>query len=291
MHGDLNQAARERVLRSLRNGKLDVLVATDVAARGLDVDLLSHVVNLDLPRSAETYVHRIGRTGRAGRKGTAITFVTPREQGKLQWLQKQLGKPIENIAVPSDLDIARRRRSELAEALNAVGPEDEDAHAWLAHLLEQDGSDVHAIAAAALRLIADADRVPLTRDLNPKPPRWAKPPRTQQRNERPLRPHQRDRGDFTRDERQREPRGHRDQHVELFFPIGRRHGLRPQDVVGALTRELGVPGHLIGRVTIVEFKTFVGLPAAVAHDVLKAKNIILRGRDLRLVLARPSGRR
>ncbi len=123
LHGDLNQAARERVLGRLRSGKLDLLVATDVAARGIDVDHITHVVNLDLPPDRESYVHRIGRTGRAGRAGAAISLVLPGEVRRLRAFERTLRTRITQMDVPSDAVIARRTRERLVERLVGLAGE------------------------------------------------------------------------------------------------------------------------------------------------------------------------
>ncbi|TNF29980.1 MAG: DEAD/DEAH box helicase, partial [Deltaproteobacteria bacterium] len=158
LSGDLDQSARERVVGRLRAGLLDLVVATDVAARGIDVEHLTHVINLDLPHDTETYVHRIGRTGRAGRDGAAISFVTPREQHRVRELERALRVQIARMEVPSDAAIADRKRDAIrADLTRAI-----EAHGFDAvqqatrELLEVTGWSAEDLAAAAVRLLADA---------------------------------------------------------------------------------------------------------------------------------------
>jgi ATP-dependent RNA helicase DeaD len=155
LHGNLTQAARERVLARFRARGLDIVIATDVAARGLDVDHISHVINLDLPAEIETYVHRIGRTGRAGRKGTAISFLTPHERRAFQRLQKTLSADIGEMYVPSDDEIARHKQTMLLDEITrAVGEELADADRWVQQVASQTPLRPREIAAAAIHLLA-----------------------------------------------------------------------------------------------------------------------------------------
>ncbi|MDH5491903.1 MAG: DEAD/DEAH box helicase, partial [Myxococcales bacterium] len=164
LHGDLNQAARERVLLRLRNRRLDVVVATDVAARGIDVDHITHVLNLDLPIDPEIYVHRIGRTGRAGRAGSAISFITPGEMRRLRILERAVKMRIEPMPVPTDADIALRKVARLREKIIARGAEEPSERALeLARSLIEDGDSAEQVLADALRVLADAEGMNLDR--------------------------------------------------------------------------------------------------------------------------------
>ena len=267
IHGDLNQAARELVLSRLRARKVDVVVATDVAARGLDVDHITHVFNYDMPHDAETYVHRIGRTARAGREGSAITFVTGREQRKLGYIRRDVGDRIERMQVPDDAQIAARQRArlvdELDEAMDAAGSE--HAEAWLGELLGETGWSAPEVAAAALSLLA-LERNFDVRSATPAPQQIGVPRAT--------------RGD--------EAPEHFDHlnEVELFFAGGRRDGLRPADFVGALCHDAGLSGDVIGRITLGGHKAFVGLPREVAEALLqKQQTLEVRGKDYPLQLS------
>ena len=297
LHGDLGQSARERVLDRMREGLLDVLIATDVASRGLDVDLITHVINFDLPTDAENYVHRIGRTGRAGRIGNAISFVTPQQIGRLKGFSRRIGHPIPEATVPSDAEMAqlrlRRLLTGLREALTAEGQE--PLRGWIETVAVEEEWDPLDLAAAAVRLLTEP-RGALQFDPDPRPPAWARPPARPPRPERPE--HPRSGGHPRAPEPDRRPQGPPRGHpevdpedvVELFFGAGGARGLRPADVVGALANEAGVPGAWIGRITILDHKTFVGLPRVVAEHLAAAgPTFCLRGSDVRVALAREDG--
>ena len=278
LHGDLAQAERERVLRRLRSGCIGVVVATDVAARGLDVDHITHVVNLDLPDNPESYTHRIGRTGRAGREGTALTLVTPREAGKLRWMSRVLGADFEAYRLPTDAALAQRARAKLADELSGAG---DQARAWMQHLLEQ-GVELEDLAAAALELVAEARSVPLTRDLPDELPRWAtadlRPPPRPPKSRAPQ----------ARPPRGRGPRRGGPPECELFIGAGRAMGVRPGDLVGALAGETGIAGGDIGRIQVGERSSFVGVSRQIADAVLHGRaSLNVRGRDVKLAMARP----
>ncbi len=202
LHGDLNQAARERVLAAFRRGSIDVVVATDVASRGIDVDLITHVLNVDLPGDDDTYVHRIGRTGRAGRDGHAITFVEPGQERRFLGLTRRLKAKVTPVAVPSDADIARVRheafREELTATLETLDPE--HRHARVEDIAEATGWTAEQVAAAALELLARDRRLPEVGERAPddRPPVWGREPRPRERHR-----DERARGRRARDERSR----------------------------------------------------------------------------------------
>jgi len=281
LHGDLNQPARERVLARLRAGRLNVVIATDVAARGIDVTHITHVINFDLPPEPETYVHRIGRTGRAGAHGIAISFVNPGERSRLRYFCKTLKVDIDQISVPTDGQIARGQRRSLIDQLRTI-LEDEDLtriREWLRELLADSDRTSEDVAAAAIHMLAaqsiggfesgDEDGLPI----------WA-------------RPRERKRDDSSKE---RGPRRGRDaqrsaqnNEVELFLAAGKNKGLRPGDVVGALCNEVGLPGDVVGRVMVGARTCFVGLPRADAEAVLKEwDHLPLRGMRIPMLMARP----
>ena len=266
IHGDLNQAARERVLNRLRAKNLSVLVATDVAARGLDVSHLSRVINIDFPSGAETYVHRIGRTGRAGAKGTAITMVTPGEQRKLNGLKKTLKVNIQEMYPPTDREIAGIQRRALWTELEAVRADQDlaDAEDWLEQVRTESGVPPKDIAVAALKMLFQE------RGIRPMPPESASRPGVRLGSKGP--------GDRARVNE-----------VQVFMGIGREAGVTPSDIVGVLANEAGVPGESIGRIELQGRKTFVGLPREVADQVMEGfPSLQIRGKTVRLSLARPS---
>ncbi len=273
LHGDLSQAARERVVKRLRARQLDVVVATDVAARGLDVEHVTHVINLEMPRDSETYVHRIGRTGRVGRQGMAILFCTPREMRRLKELERAIGQTIAPMEVPSDAQLREHQRAMVASRLREAlhDPSVEVAAGWVDGLAEELGVSLERLAAAALARIAREGGATLAGEADPRPPVWSRPP-----SERP----KTKRADCNE--------------VELFFPLGRKHGVRPGDLVGALANEGGVDGAQIGRVNIFEYKSFVGLSKAVAEDLIERVGVLeIRGVPVRLTLGwgKPDQRR
>jgi ATP-dependent RNA helicase DeaD len=266
IHGDLNQAARERVLNRLRSSALDVLVATDVAARGLDVSHLTRVINCDFPDGAEPYVHRIGRTARAGAEGTAITLVTPSQQGRLRLLKKTIRYDIQEMVPPTNAEVAAFQRRGFWEeiASEAEGSELTKCREWLSECGLETGLDPETIAAAAVRLLARQRGTQLF------------PPKEETRS-------------FGSDPKRDRNAGNRFRvnEVEIFIGIGTNAGLRPGDIVGALANEVGIPSSDIGRISLFERKTLVGLPRSVAEHVLAEFPVLMmRGRPVRLKLSR-----
>ena len=296
IHGDLNQAARERVLNRFRSKKLNILVATDVAARGLDVSHITHVINLDYPNDAETYVHRIGRTGRAGASGKAITFVTPGEQRKLRFLKQDTGATINEMDVPSAKDIGALQRANLEQVLAGHIQSTDLAQAleWLDETVANSDLSLEEIAAAAAHMLSD--RMGLNHALNPAP---------QEPEPRKRAPQERDwdRGGQDRGGQDRggQARGGQDRtphdkdpmnEVELFIATGSRYGTRPGDIVGAIANDFNLRGSDIGRIHLLDSKAFVGMTKATAEAILaKADSVEIRGRSVHLSLARGSNDR
>ena len=256
MHGDMSQAQRESVIRRLRGGQAEIVVATDVAARGLDVGRISHVINYDIPYDSETYLHRIGRTGRAGRMGTAVLFVTPREQRMMREIERFTRQRIEAMRIPTRADVAARRAALFKESIRKTLKE-EDLEPYLAlveELAEEGGFEMREIAAAAARL-ARGDK-PL--DVAVERPPAGPPPEEGM--------------------------------VRLFIDAGRQSGMRPADIVGAITSEADVPGKEIGAIDVYDRVTFVEVPVAYKHQVLeRMAHATIRNRPVRITLARPSG--
>ncbi len=264
LHGDLNQPARERVLGRLRARRLSIVIATDVASRGIDVDHITHIVNYDLPPEVESYVHRIGRTSRAKRRGTAISFITPKERFRLAKIQQCTGSEIYPMEVPTDADIARAGRQRLVEEMREALTESEAAKQAIDELMEAQGWTERQLAEAALTLLARREDVVLGELPEEGPPAWAHTPRKQH-------------GDFERSNE-----------AELFIPIGHKHGLTPAEVVGALTNEAGLSGRDIGRINITARKTFVGMSEETMRTLLDRKGSLgLRGREVYIFPARP----
>lgn len=278
MHGDMKQTERESVIRRLRGGQIEIVVATDVAARGLDVEQISHVVNYDIPNDVEAYVHRIGRTGRAGRSGVATLFVAPRERRMMREIEHFTGTAIKPMKMPTRADIAARRVTQLKETIRKTIVEgDLDLYLQLVEELVEEGShDIAEVAAAAARL-AGAER-PLAVDTAEPPARVARATQTDERPRRVTR--------ATRDDRPRrsaEPRQPATG-VRLRMAVGKQDGVRPADVVGSIANEAGIPGRDIGPIDIRDGETFVTVPADVADQVIsKVAGAKVRGHavDLR----------
>ncbi len=249
INGDVAQVHRERTINQLRQGRLDILVATDVAARGLDVERISHVVNYDIPTDTEAYVHRIGRTGRAGRSGEAITFVTPRERHQLRAIERATRQSMTRVAVPSVADINQTRESRFAQALTAAMTSDrlDDFRGLLARY-ERDNDVPAADIAAALAVLiheqqpqllplADDDEIP---EPGPAPTSPA-----------------RDRGPAV-------------ERAPYTIAVGRRHRVEPRQIVGALANEGGLSREDFGRIDIRGDHSIVELPARLSPQVWKA---------------------
>jgi ATP-dependent RNA helicase DeaD len=314
LHGDLSQPAREQVLRRLRAKQTDCVVATDVAARGIDVQHISHVINVDLPENADGYAHRIGRTGRAGREGQAITFVTPREMRRFHEIRKRIGTRIREARAPSDAEIARSQRSVLWEEIRGIadGPQHARALHWVDELVGASDWSPHDIAAAVLGMMAAQRGLTLDGELDDHPPQWSQPVQDRVghagRRDRPGRPDRNDRnnrqldrggqdglggqgGGQGRPDRSRRPaQGAADEMTELFLAVGQRQGVRPGDLVGAFANELGVPGNEIGRITIAERKSFINITVEQATRLLKEGPVLnIRGVSVRISQARTYG--
>jgi ATP-dependent RNA helicase DeaD len=257
MHGDMTQAQREQTIRRLRGGQVEIVVATDVAARGLDVEHISHVINYDVPHDSESYVHRIGRTGRAGRTGTAILFVTPRETRLLKLIERFTGQKIAPMRMPSAADVAARRVALFKDQLRAAAKDDGlEPYLSLVEELVEEGLDVAEIAAAAARL-ARAGR-PLDAASDPEPVPGAV---------------EADGG-----------------MVRLFIDAGREAGVRPADIVGAIAGETGIPGQAIGAIDLYDRFAFVEVPAEHAERVVAGmRRVKIRNRPVTVKLATPRG--
>ncbi|MGZ5037617.1 MAG: DEAD/DEAH box helicase [Usitatibacter sp.] len=268
LHGGMTQEQRDRVMKRLRAGTTELLVATDVAARGLDVEHLTHVINYDLPNAPEAYVHRIGRVGRAGREGVAITLVEPREHHLLRNIERITRQKIEVANVPTVADL-RNRRLELTRAAlrEAILAEDSSEHFRVVVDALSEEFDAVQIAMAAVKLYHQASggdgedeaEIPAAR-MPPAAERGARKPRRD-------------------DERPHGPAG--SEMARLFIAAGREAGIRPQDLVGAIANEAGVPGKSIGAIEISERFSLVEVPEEAANQVIKAlRDTKIRGKKV-----------
>lgn len=250
LHGDLNQEGRERVLNRFRNNQIKVLVATDVAARGLDIDDISHVFNFDLPQDAEIYVHRIGRTGRAGKSGLAISLIIPKEKWLLRQIEAFTRQKLVQAQLPTVEEIQNQREEKLVEQMMV----------WLRRgrcRREQEivadlvsaGHDPAEIAAAALKLARAEEKVrpiaPITEVVTERQP-----------------------GRNSKNGRSLANQSHEKGMVRLSLSVGKKHGIRPNDIVGAIAYHADIPGNTIGAIHIQEQHTLFDIPEKFVAQVL-----------------------
>ncbi|MGH4026226.1 MAG: DEAD/DEAH box helicase [Pseudonocardiaceae bacterium] len=256
LHGGMSQEQRDRVMGRLRNGTADLLVATDVAARGLDIEQLTHVVNYDVPSAPESYVHRVGRVGRAGREGVAITLAEPREHRMLKAIERVTKQRIVVEKVPSVADLHARRLEFTRAALHESLLEDESDIERFRVVVETltDEFDVMQVALAAVKLAHEATGGPDDDEEIPEAiPRGRREPR--------------DRGERPR------PGGGKPRSVgmaRLFVGLGRSAGIRPQDLVGAIAGESRLRGSDIGAIDIADRFSLVEVPDDAADEVIAA---------------------
>ncbi|NII09311.1 DEAD/DEAH box helicase [Oleiagrimonas sp. C23AA] len=276
INGDIAQPQRERVIGQLKDGQLDILVATDVAARGLDVERISHVLNYDIPYDTESYVHRIGRTGRAGRSGEAILFVTPREKGMLRAIERATRQSIEEMHLPTVDDVNDRRIQRFKDAITDTLTGGElELFRNLVEQVEQEQNVPAVDIAAALAKLAQGGK-PLL--LDPPPPREKRvredraPRERAERGERgeraprPVRPHSTEPGKVT-----------------YRLEVGHGHGVKPGNIIGAVANEAGLDSQFIGRLSIRGDYSLLDLPEGMpANLVAHLKKVRVAGQPLRL---------
>lgn len=276
LHGDLSQAQRDRVMGRFRSNQVELLVATDVAARGLDIEHVSHVINYDIPLDPEVYVHRVGRTGRAGRAGVAITLVTPRERRLLRLIERVTRAEIPRLRLPTIADVIARRRESFKETLRETLAQGQlEQYTIIAEELGEEYSPTD-LAAAAFKLLlsepqggtedklaeGEIDEAAEERR------RERRPQRTQGRRERGLGP---ERG-----------------MSRLYLNIGRDDGVRPADIVGAIANEANIPGRAIGAIELFDKFSFVEIPEQHSTRVVRAlKRTTIRGQKLAPSFSKP----
>ena len=287
INGDMSQALRERTIAHLKNGKLDILIATDVAARGLDVERITHVVNYDIPYDTESYIHRIGRTGRAGRTGDAILFIAPRERKLLGNIEKATKQKVEEMGLPSTEVINNKRISKFKQNITDTLAAEELS--FFSQLLEQYQQEHNVSAleiAAALAKLVQGNTPLLMQNLPKKS--------FEAREDRP----QRDRGDrdsfSQRDDRPQRDRKAKPKRVfgaggaaiemETFrIEVGHNHGVKPGNIVGAIANETGIDGDHIARIRIEDQYSTVELPAGMPKELIEElKKIRVAGQQLNI---------
>lgn len=278
LNGDVPQNQRERTVERLRSGSVDILVATDVAARGLDVERIGLVINYDMPFDSEAYVHRIGRTGRAGRTGEAVLFVTPRERRFIRNLERATGQPIEAMEVPGNTAINQGRldrlRKRLSDAAQSQRP-DADEAALLQELMQRVATELELspeqLAMAALNLAIGPDALLRKGDDD-----WIQNTR---RNDR-----DRDRHSGDRLERRERPARAPEENMQRYrVEVGHRDRVKPGNLVGAIAGETGLQGRMIGRIQIFDNHSLVDLPKGMPEDVFNSlQRLRVMNRELQI---------
>jgi ATP-dependent RNA helicase DeaD len=281
LNGDIAQIQRERTITQLKNGKLDIIVATDVAARGLDVERVSHVVNYDIPYDTEAYVHRIGRTGRAGRQGDAILFVAPREKRLLSAIEKATRKKIEIMELPTTELINDKRIARFKQRItDTLATEDLVFFTQLIEQYQQEHNVPAEDIAAALAQLLQGDAPFL---LQKKPQHTASQSRadkSRDRDERPPR-QQRARTEYDRPARKESPV---EDGMERFrIEVGHNHNVMPGNIVGAIANEAGVESQYIGRINIYDDYSVVDLPEGMPKEIFnELKKVWVVGQQLKI---------
>ncbi|HKQ16312.1 MAG TPA: DEAD/DEAH box helicase [Steroidobacteraceae bacterium] len=277
LNGDIAQAQRERTIARLKAGQIDIVVATDVAARGLDVERVSHVVNYDVPYDPEAYVHRIGRTGRAGRSGEAILFIAPRERNMLRVIERATRQTIEQMELPSIQDVNDQRVARFNDRISAALAAGEGAA--FRELIERFESEhnVPAVEIAAALASLMQGKKPLLMDAES---RKREPPREETGKRRE--PEQREKPEQHK-HRPRESKPS-DAEMETYrIEVGRAHGVQPGNIMGAIANEAGLDGQFIGRIVLRDDHSFVDLPAGMPKEIFRQlQKVRVAGQQLQI---------
>jgi ATP-dependent RNA helicase DeaD len=274
IHGGMNQAQRDRVMASFRSGKTDLLVATDVAARGLDISHVSHVMNYDVPASPEGYVHRIGRTGRAGRGGEAFTLVEPRERWLLKNIERLTKSKIEMATLPTVADLQAKRLERIGASIQKILTANQFGRFRKTVQALTEDFDPGDVAAAAIQLAYGSktgerkeEEIPVIQDRVQETSQVSR----RQRREPSERPREvKPRGGADRLIKKRDRGSRSTKLATLYFKAGRIAGIRPGDLVGAIANEAGINSQMIGPIKIEDHFSLVRVPEEMAQGVLKA---------------------
>jgi len=283
IHGDLPQIERERIIRRFREGQVNILVATDVVARGVDIPDMSHVINYDIPQLPIEYVHRIGRTGRAGKSGDAITLITPRQRRQLRSIEDYIQKKIEKGKLPDRERVLRQREqaffTTLLDQMNQ--PETYRNGELIDSLLEQ-GFDARVIAEAAIALLQNTESLHPLEEIRPVNEREERKGGRDNARNNGGRSNGKSRRGGKR-EYKRNGSGHEPGMVRLHMDIGRSTGLKPGDVVYGIASSAQIPGSVIGAIDIHQNETYLDVPEAHVDAVLSGmKRGKIKGRPARL---------
>jgi ATP-dependent RNA helicase DeaD len=295
LNGDMNQAHRELTIRKMKANQLDIIVATDVAARGLDVERISLVVNYDIPYDSEAYVHRIGRTGRAGREGKAILFVSPRERRLLRTIEHATKQPIEKMSLPSGQVIEQRRIESFREQLaQTIETQNLSFFQDLINDWREKIDTTENDLAAALLYLAQKDQ-PL--NVASQFPEIREPHARGERDDRPRRERS-DRPERSGDRPDRGPRVKREMkgdYQTYRIEVGKEHGVRAGDIVGAIANEANIDSQFIGNIKLFDHFSTVELPAAIPNEIFQhLKKVYVRKQKLNITVdsgAAPVGER
>jgi ATP-dependent RNA helicase DeaD len=272
LNGDIPQAMREKTVNSLKSGKLDIIVATDVVARGLDVQRISHVINYDVPHDTESYVHRIGRTGRAGRKGDAILFIAPREKRMLLTIEKATRQKIEEMQLPTTEVINDKRVANFKQRItDTIGAEDglDFYHQMVEQYEQEHNVPAIEIAAALAKMVQGETPLLLSKE--------SRTVHTPEREDR----FPRERGEFNKGNR---PPRSGDEGMETYrLDVGRKHDVQPGNIVGAIANEANLESRNIGRIKIFDDYSVVDLPEGLSKEVLShLANVWVAGQKLNI---------
>jgi ATP-dependent RNA helicase DeaD len=260
LHGDFTQSHREEMMARFRDGRIEILVATDVAGRGIDVENISHVINYSIPQNPEGYIHRIGRTGRAGKAGIAVTFVTPREYRQLQLIERIAKTKLSRQEIPTSAEVKKARQRQIREDLSDI-IEKGKHRAYMAVIRElAESADIEELGAAALSLAFGNMEVP------------------------ELAKHQaRPSGERKTEQRWTGEKGM----TRLFMTVGHKDRVQTAEILKAIARESGIPGHSVGRIDIMDHFTFFEVPSEIVEKVLTAMNrAVIRGRRVSVTKAK-----
>jgi ATP-dependent RNA helicase DeaD len=274
LNGDMNQVMRERAIGRLKDGRLDILVATDVAARGLDVERISHVVNFDIPNDPESYVHRIGRTGRAGRTGKALLFVQPRERNLLKLIERTTRQPIPAMELPTADDLSEHRIDRFMALLReTLADQDLDYYYRLISRIEQEQEISSTDIAAALTFLNQRERPFIVEELRGERQQGFQAPDLKERKER------------------QGPKGKKDSRRKgenipwqrYRIEVGRDHQATPREIVGAIANEAGLEGQYIGAIDIHNEFSLVDLPEGMPKEIFQhLRKVMVCGRPLKI---------
>lgn len=276
LHGDMKQQSRDKVMAKFRNGKLEILVATDVAARGIDVDDIDAVFNYDMPQDDEYYVHRIGRTARAGRAGQAFTFVVGKEFRTIKEIERYTKTKIVSMQIPSMKDVEEIRTNTLINEIKEVIDNEKDLKKYtniVEKLINEDYSSVE-IASGLLKMVMGNEKEEeIVVHENYEREKFGKSFKEDRYGGRD----KKKKGNF---------KGSNEDMVRLFINVGKNQGVKPNDIVGAIAGETGIPGNVIGQIALFDKYSFVEIPQKYSDKVVKImdKNTI-KGKTIAMQVA------